>query len=130
MAQVNRQQSAARVLVVEDNATARSALKEFLDFSGYEVACAGTAAEATEIAADFHPDILVSDWDLGDTRDGVDVARQLQSENDVQVIFVTGNSLNQLRRSANDIEVFRFLRKPVSLSRLAQLIGEIPTTHH
>lgn len=130
MTHANRQQSVARVLVVEDNATARAALREFLNFSGYEVACAATPGEATRVAASFQPDVLVSDWDLGETRDGVDVARELQADTKIQVIFVTGNSLEQLRNHAEDLEVYRFLRKPVSLPRLAQLIAEIPTTRH
>ncbi|KAA9133554.1 response regulator [Marinihelvus fidelis] len=123
---MDSEKTATRILVVEDNDTARDAIREFLDLSGYQVACAGSADEALSEAEKLHPDILVSDWQLKGQRDGVDVARELQDRFGVLVVFITGNALEPLRRSAADINVARYLRKPVSLPRLARLIGELP----
>jgi signal transduction histidine kinase/DNA-binding response OmpR family regulator len=50
-----------KVLVVDDEEDARSLVDEILSESGATVRCAATAAEAFDLIARFHPDVLVSD---------------------------------------------------------------------
>lgn len=121
-------QSAVRVLIVEDDAGARDALASFLSDHGFENRAVGSAGDALRCAADFEPDILVSDWELAGERTGADLARELQSARHVPVLFITGNSLHALRAITDDLRVIHYLRKPVSLQRLVRLLREVELT--
>jgi CheY-like chemotaxis protein len=118
---------APMVLVIEDEAAARVATRSYLQHCGYRVTAAGTAAEAIRVARELHPDVLVCDWKLEGRRNGVDVVRLLQREQDVDVIFVTASALNDLRQSAPDLHLAVYLRKPVSLGALASIIASMTT---
>lgn len=117
--------SGLTVLIVEDEAAARVATLSYLQYCGHRVAAAGTATEAIEKARELHPDVLICDWQLGGCRDGIDVARLLQNEQDVDVIFVTAHALNELRKSAPDLRTVDCLRKPISLGTLAAAVGSV-----
>lgn len=114
-----------RILIVEDEAAARIATRRYLQYQGYRVDAAGTAEEAIRMARELHPDVLICDWKLDGARDGVDVARQLQSEQDLDIIFVTAYAQNDLRKSASDVRTLGCLRKPISLGSLAAAVESL-----
>ena len=114
-----------RVLIVEDEPSASEASKLFLSRRGFEVETATQADEAIEKALEYKPDVVVCDWQLGGPKSGVDVARELQQQNDVSIIFVTAYPLDELRDATTDIRVLRYLRKPISLISLAETIEAI-----
>jgi DNA-binding response OmpR family regulator len=129
-ADIQSRRKLARVLVVEDEPTAREAVRLFLEFRGHEVSVAATAEEALETAERFGPQVLVCDWQLKSGADGVQVAHSLQREHDVAVIMVTAHRLealkDEVRRFAVDVSAYR--RKPVSLASLAETIESLD--HH
>ena len=53
--------SAAKILIVDDETNARSALSELLRDEGYEVASAVDGGAAQARIADFHPDLVLTD---------------------------------------------------------------------
>lgn len=114
-----------RILILEDEAAARIATLRYLEYRGYSVEAAGSAEEAIRMARERRPDVLICDWKLGGPKDGVDVARQLQSEQDLDIIFVTAYAQNELRRSAADVRTIRCLRKPISLGVLAAAVDSV-----
>ena len=50
-----------RILIVDEEASARSALSELLCDSGYDVATAATGAEGLALVDSFRPDVLLTD---------------------------------------------------------------------
>ena len=62
------------LLLVEDEPLVASLLGECLESSGFEVAVAHSAIEATKLAARFDPDIAVLDINLGQGASGVELA--------------------------------------------------------
>lgn len=116
-----------RILVVEDEPEAGAAMQRFLEFRGHKVNLARNARRALELAEETTPDVLVCDWQLEDQDDGVDVAREVQSSQDVPVVLVTGQQLSRARLKArqSQVRVAAFRRKPVSLSELATLIESL-----
>lgn len=67
-----------RVMVVDDHALVRAAVRQAIASPGIEVVAeAGTAAEALELAPALRPDVLLLDLGLPDT-DGVTVLRALR----------------------------------------------------
>jgi two-component system response regulator MprA len=111
-----------RVLVVEDEPAAREATRRYLQFCGYEVTTASTAVEALQISSQFRPQVIVCDCKLGDSNDGIDVARQIQDQMGSIVIFVTAWSFKDIRDQFHGIDVTECLRKPVRLGKLAEVI--------
>ena len=82
-------QAAARLLVVEDEPSIRELLAGSLRYAGFEVAAAGTAADALRLAAVHRPDLVVLDVMLPDG-DGFDVLRRLRAAGPgPAVVFLT-----------------------------------------
>ena len=78
-----------RVLVVEDDPSARGLLVTILEDDGYQVRAVADGPAAVETAQAFHPDLALIDGGLPGM-DGADVARRLRQGGDVPIIFVTG----------------------------------------
>ena len=121
-----------RVLVVEDEDGARIAKRRYLQNCGHQVEEAGTASEALEKAALLRPEVLVCDWKLAGEKDedGIDVARALQKEYGVAVIFVTAYALNDLRKNLAGLGSVDCLRKPISLHTLAAVVDSVTAVTH
>lgn len=113
------------VIVVEDDVAAREAVALYLEHRGLRVSSAASAEDALELAASDTPQIAVCDWHLGGGANGVDVARQLQRDYGTQIIFMTAFPIDELQAATDDIEVRAFLRKPLSLSALADAVERI-----
>jgi DNA-binding response OmpR family regulator len=79
----------SRILVVDDDALVRKSLEYRLEREGYTVSVAETGDEALTFARRDQPDLIVLDIGLPD-RDGLDVARTIQREMDVPILFLTG----------------------------------------
>lgn len=125
LAEMNADGHGLNILIVEDEAAARIATRRYLQHCGHRVAAAGNATEAIEKARELHPDVLICDWKLNGRRDGIDVARLIQNEQNVDVIFVTAYALNELRKSAPDLRTVGCLRKPISLGTLAAAVDSL-----
>ncbi len=79
------------VLVVDDEPDVRWALEMILRRNGFDVAKAGSGAEALHYLAKSFCDLILLDAKLGDV-DGVELARRIRSETDcpAPVILVSG----------------------------------------
>ena len=113
-----------RVLLVEDDADARDALALLLSSQGYELETAPDGDTAISKAQNFHPDVLICDWRLPGI-DGVDVARIIQTNSGVPVIFLTAHSLPDLRSRTKDLKVHAYLAKPVDVVRLQSALASL-----
>lgn len=78
-----------RVLVVEDEPSARDLLVAILEDDGYKVSTVADGTAALEAAASFRPDLALVDGGLPGI-DGAEVARRLRQASDLPIIFVTG----------------------------------------
>lgn len=114
-----------RVLIVEDDPSAREASRLYLEHCGYDVMAAPNAEAAFRLALKNVPDVIVCDWHLGGGPSGVDVARCLQSEHGMPVIFMTAYPVEELREAANDIDIVCVLKKPLSLPVLVAALAEL-----
>ena len=83
-----------RVLIVDDEAPARDAMKGLLVQWGCEVITAEGGDEAVECARAQRPDVVLCDLSLGNAENGVNVVARLRRECDsaVACAFVTGES--------------------------------------
>ncbi len=114
-----------KILIIEDDEAARSAMQQYLVISGFDVAAVSSPEAAISRAETFDAEVLICDWELGADTDGVDTARTLQCGGVPYVIFVTGQSLAELRRAAADIDVCAYFQKPVSLRMIAHALRSL-----
>lgn len=110
-----------KVLFVEDHADLRAAYARF--FKGrYEMAFAGTGAEAVAQFKTFSPDVLVLDMQLPDT-DGIDLLRQLRGVRPgVPAIITTAYSSMEPLVEVLGVGHSGYLTKPFELNDLADRI--------
>ena len=114
-----------KILILENDQAARSAIQQLLAISGYDVATLGAPDEVLLQAPAFDAEVLICGWELGADTDGVDTARKLQSDGQPNVKFITGQSLAELRQVSADIDVCAYFQKPVSLRRIAQTLNSL-----
>ncbi|HVG77791.1 MAG: response regulator [Candidatus Rokuibacteriota bacterium] len=117
------------ILIIEDNADARDALRLLLELDGHVVDAAGEGAEGVQIAQAKDPDIALVDIGLPGL-DGYEVARRLRASGSRRPVLValTGYGQPEDRRRAVEAGFDALLVKPVDPSMLASLLTtlEIP----
>ena len=77
------------ILLVEDQDDARRAMQRYFEIQGFGVTAVGSPTEALRSASSAVPDVLVCDWELNASQDGVDIARAIQNEFGSSVVFIT-----------------------------------------
>lgn len=115
-----------RVVIVDDEAPARSRLKELLADCAGEIAIAvtGEAAsgpEAIELLAAAPADVVLLDVRMPEM-DGIEIAQHLQKlEQPPAVIFATAYDAYAIR--AFEVHAVDYLLKPIRLARLKEALG-------
>ena len=112
-----------RVLVVDDQPGFRSLLMQQLQREGFEVAGAGDAHEAVNVASNFHPHVLVGDWMLEDGHSGVDLALALQAAGvQAKLILMSAYPKETVEAEARSAGAITLLTKPFELPQLVAAI--------
>lgn len=117
-----------RVMVVEDNVDAADSLSMLLRLYGYEVQVARTGPTALEMAAAFHPDVILLDIGLPGM-DGYQVAKQLREKPEfkkVMLCALSGHTPSEADRQRQQETGFdHYYVKPVDVSKLLELFKTI-----
>ena len=109
-----------RVLVVEDEPEARSALTELLIELGYAVAAAGSAEEALRLPAEPGFDVLLTDYLLPDVT-GLELAGEMEKRwPDLQVVVMSGYTPDDVAGHLLASGHRHFLQKPFDMKALAR----------
>lgn len=104
-----------RVLVADDETSLRSFVRALLEQLGFEVNEAPNGHVALELAASWHPDLVVSDW-LMPGLDGLELTRRLRQTEEGKTTFIL--LLTQLSDDDKLVEAFAagvddFIGKPL-----------------
>ena len=105
------------VLVVDDEAAILRFLKPALEANGYEMASAGTVAEATKRIAADSPDIVLLDLGLPDG-DGKDVIRRAREWSDVPIIVLSARERETEKIVSLDLGADDYVNKPFNIGEL------------
>ena len=120
---------ARSILIVEDNADAREAMRMLLELDGHQVMAAAEGAEALELARSKDPDVALVDIGLPGI-DGYEVARRIRADGERRplLIALTGYGQPEDRRRADEAGFDSLLVKPVDPTALSSLLAtlEIP----
>ena len=112
-----------RVLVVDDDAAVRQAMKRVLETAGYEVGLAENGEEATAQFLPEQTDLLLLDLNLP-SQSGWDVFERLTTRYPlVPVIIITG--MPNQHSTAMAAGVSALMEKPIEATALLKTIGEV-----
>ncbi|HKW87229.1 MAG TPA: HD domain-containing phosphohydrolase [Candidatus Acidoferrales bacterium] len=110
----------AKILVVDDEASARDGLELLLRKQGYEVRSTGDGRGALAECTAFQPDLILLDVMMPGL-DGFEVCRQLKAKPEtrlIPVVLVTGLSERDDRIEGINVGADDFLNKPIDVSEL------------
>jgi len=111
-----------RVLVVDDEANARTALAELLDEEGYVTETASDGRKALEVLESFEPDVVLTDLKMPEL-DGIGLLERGQ-ELAPQATFVVMTAFGTIDTAVEAIKkgAENYLTKPLDLAALTVLV--------
>jgi DNA-binding NtrC family response regulator len=114
--------SRARILIVDDEPATRDLFAELLERWGHEVSQTADGHEALKLAAELHPDLIISDLVMPKL-DGLALVRALREEQpDTPVVIITGRGSIDSAVEAVREGVFDFVEKPLDPARLKVIL--------
>ena len=108
---------AARILLVDDEASIQRAVAPLLRSRGYEVETVGSGSDALRVASERPPDLVVLDLGLPDL-DGVEVCRRIRKGSTVPIIVLSARSNEVDKVAALDLGADDYVTKPFSPEEL------------
>ncbi|WP_067215481.1 PAS domain-containing hybrid sensor histidine kinase/response regulator [Marinomonas gallaica] len=120
-----------RVLIVDDNDTARDVLKSCVEGIGLICDEAADGYEALEMIAladqNKAPyELVLVDWKMPEL-DGVETCRRISHVHNLKLptmIMVTAYGLDKVKQAASNVDIAGFLTKPITISSLFDTIAE------
>jgi two-component system NtrC family sensor kinase len=107
-----------KLLVIEDEQSARELLKISLESDGHTVFTAEDGSRGLDIFARENPSIVLTDIKMPGM-DGIEVLRKLKEQSEeVEVIVFTGHGDMNLAIQALQLEASDFILKPIDDKRL------------
>ena len=127
---LQRQESASTILLVEDFDDTRLMMKMWLVKRGYRVIEAETGEEAIAIARSEHPDLILMDV-MMPGMNGLDAThqiRQYQSLRTTPIVAVSAYGADEYRRIAIEAGCDEYVSTPFEPRALAELIDSLLTS--
>ncbi len=117
------------VLIVEDDGLIALNLMQFLQRSGFDVLePVATGEEGIECVASSPPRIILMDIRLAGKINGIETARQIRTNFDIPIIFLTAHSEPDFQATAEEISPYGFFVKPIDeedvLSAIRNALGK------
>jgi len=113
-----------KILLVDDEKEFVQTLSERLKTRNLGSSIAYDGEQALEMVDVNRPDVIVLDLKMPGI-DGIETLRRLkQAHPDVEVIILTGHGSDLEQERAEELGAFAYLRKPVNVNELAQVMKE------
>jgi two-component system nitrogen regulation response regulator NtrX len=107
-----------RVLIVDDEAGIRQALKQVLEYESLEVRVAGSGGEAITLYTEFRPHLVFLDVKMAGL-DGLETLTRLRGlDSRAQIVMISGHGTIATAVEATQRGAFDFLEKPLDTDRL------------
>ena len=114
------------ILIIEDDENTLYALTKYFERKKYSVKAASTVQEVLNIIEEFTPDVVISDWMLQEELDGVDLVKIISKKfNSIKIIFVTGHSLDEIKKKVGDMNICKFISKPFELNTIYTAVKDL-----
>ena len=107
-----------RLLVVDDDAGVRNAVKQVLEYEGFEVRTAASGGEALSLYPELRPQVVFLDVKMAGM-DGIDTLGRLRElDPGAVVVMISGHATVATAVEATRRGAFDFLEKPLDSDRL------------
>lgn len=105
------------ILIVDDEADIRELLAELLADLG-NISCAENGSHALQLLDESAFDVIISDYNMPGLN-GLELLKTIRERNNATpLIWITGNSTEQLMNDARRIGVFDYIEKPFDIERV------------
>jgi len=119
-----------KFLLVDDEVEFVQTLSERLKTRNLESAIAYDGEQALDRIQFEIPDVIVLDLRMPGI-DGIETLRRIkQSDPSIEVIILTGHGTDKEKIAAEELGAFAYLRKPVNVNELAQIMKEAYARRH
>jgi DNA-binding response OmpR family regulator len=113
-----------RILIVDDEATVREVVGQYLEIEGYSVLPAANGLDALRAAATTPLDLVILDLTLPGM-DGLEVCRRLRSASAVPVLMLTARAEDADKLEAFNVGTDDYLTKPFNPRELVARVQAI-----
>lgn len=111
------------VLIVEDDLIIQLLYKRYAQMLGFNLIHTATTAREAITKANIHqPDLIIMDIILNGPKNGLMCAREIRSNLDTPIIFVSGISDPKTIKSVNNVPNSSFLSKPIDQKTIGRMI--------
>ena len=112
---------AGRILVIDDDRSARVLLERLLVKAGHQVSLVDTAEEGLKQLKDAAFDLLITDKNLPGI-DGLELVRQARQRNpSLQAILITGFPTEETKSHAEHLGVYSYVTKPFGVHDIVDM---------
>jgi CheY-like chemotaxis protein len=121
-----------RILIVEDDTIIAWTLEALLSEMGHEVVdIAPTGERALASAAEFEPDLVMMDINLGSGMNGIEAAEGISRSHAARVVFVSAYGDPETRDKVQQaVPGAQILTKPVDAQALTRTLSKIRGSTH
>ncbi len=121
---MNQPDKKARILVVDDEKSMVTSLRDVLDALGFAVDVAYSGSQAVERASRHRPDFILMDLRMPGI-DGVEACREIQRLSpESRVIFMTAYASSSLVVEARSQEHAEVLFKPIEIDHVLEILDQ------
>lgn len=118
---------AKRVLIADDEPNIVTSLEFLMEQAGYEIRVATNGQEALDLAASFHPDLLLLDI-MFPVKSGYEVCQRLKSEpttRGIKVVVLSAKGRDVEVAKALELGADAYITKPFSTRELVAKVREL-----
>jgi DNA-binding NarL/FixJ family response regulator len=102
-----------KILILEDEIIVALDLQELLEEQGFKTLVVHTFSDGMKQLKQFKPHLVICDINLGSNENGIEFAKQVKlNYPQIEIIFVTAFTSNQILEEAQGTEPFNYIVKP------------------
>lgn len=123
--QNGKQDRPRTILIIDDDETFRSIMREILERAGYQIFTAAGVADAYQVMLELQPDLILTDIMMPDI-DGLTLVRFLRSHprwSGIPLVVVSARVMDSDREAAHRAGADAFIEKPFTMNHLTRTIS-------
>lgn len=109
------------VLIADDEAQIRTALRRRLTASGYQVVESSDGIGVLNQCPEGWVDLIIMDHSMPNG-DGRSVARVIRNQTDIPIVFLSGCDREEFRGIVSELPDVYYLQKPLDAAKLTELM--------
>jgi two-component system response regulator YesN len=117
-----------RLIIVDDEMSTRTGLRDYIDWFSYGIEVAGEAADGESgyaLYEKLRPDIVMTDIKMP-KMDGIALAKRLrQADAGVKIVFISGYDDVEYLKSAMKMDAIDYILKPIDRKELGAVFSKI-----